>query len=91
MAEKFDLRALMPHGLLPAATGSFGLTGSPCSGLTPGNVRASAHCPGLVRSSGTKRGDRQGMPPVAFGREILKFPVQRQALIHVTGTVEVRT
>ncbi len=44
----------------------------------------------LVRSSGANRGDRQGMPTLAFGREVLKFPVQRQALIHVTGTVEVR-
>jgi hypothetical protein len=31
------------------------------------------------------------MPTLAFGREALKFPVQRQPLIRVTGTVEVRT
>jgi hypothetical protein len=38
-----------------------------------------------------KRSDRQGMPTLAFGCEVLKFSVQRQALIHMTGTVEVRT
>ena len=32
-----------------------------------------------------------GMPTLAFGREVLKFLVQRQPLIHVTGTVEIRT
>ena len=31
------------------------------------------------------------MPTLAFGREVLKFPVQRQAFICFTGTVEVRT
>jgi hypothetical protein len=41
--------------------------------------------------SGTKRGDLQRMTTLAFGREVLKFTVQRQALYRVTGTVEVRT
>jgi hypothetical protein len=31
------------------------------------------------------------VPTLAFGREVLKFPVERQPLLHVTGTVEVRT
>jgi hypothetical protein len=31
------------------------------------------------------------MPTLAFGCEVEKFPVQRQALIRVTGAVEVRT
>jgi hypothetical protein len=31
------------------------------------------------------------MPTLAFGCEVLKFPVQRQALIRVTGAVKVRT
>lgn len=41
--------------------------------------------------SGTKRNGRQGMPTLAFGSEVVKFPVQRQTLIRVTGTVEVCT
>jgi hypothetical protein len=41
-------------------------------------------------ASGTKRADRQGMPTLAFGGKVLKFPVQGQALVHVTGAVEVR-
>ena len=40
---------------------------------------------------GTKRSHRHGMPTLAFGCEIPKFRVQRQAFICVAGSVEVRT
>jgi hypothetical protein len=58
--------------------------------ISQANARAAARCPGLIPSSGRERGGREGMPPLAFAREVLKFRVQGQALLHVTGAVEVR-
>ena len=37
------------------------------------------------------RGGRQGMPTLAFGCKVLKLQVQCEALIRVTGTVEIRS
>ena len=40
--------------------------------------------------SGTRRSDRQWMSALAFGCEVPEFPMQRQALLRLAGTVEVR-
>jgi hypothetical protein len=50
-----------------------------------------AHRAVATNSLGTKRSCGQGVPTLAFGCKVLKFPVQCQSLIRLTGAIEVRT